>query len=48
MKEVYTREEVLGFIDKAFWDGIEQGGYDYAGDCFTAEDYLKEDNETSI
>lgn len=44
-ERLYTREEVLEAIREAFYDGLEQGGEDYGGDCFIAENYLPEEKE---
>jgi len=41
----YTKEQVVEMIERAFWDGVEQGGCDYAGECFSAEDYLLENKD---
>lgn len=39
------RSKALEAITEAFWDGVEQGGAEDAGDCFIAEDYLNNSKE---
>lgn len=39
-KETFTRKEVLDLIVEAFYDGVNTGGDDYAGEFFIADDYL--------
>jgi len=38
--QMYSQEEVIEAIRKAFWDGIDQGKVEYGGEYFDAEDYL--------
>lgn len=45
MKKKYTKEEMLKAIDEAFWDGVDQGRGDYAGENFIPQDYLPKDEE---
>lgn len=35
-----VRKDVLEAIGEAFWNGVDEGGEDYAGEGFSEEDYL--------
>lgn len=39
-EKIYTKQEVLESIERAFWNGVEEGESEGAGEYFSAEDYL--------
>ena len=39
-EKIYTKQEVLESIERAFWNGVEEGEIEGAGEYFSAEDYL--------
>lgn len=38
--EERVREEAIKAIERAFWDGVDEGEFDYPGEGFSPENYL--------